>query len=503
MKKSNLEPRGPVKDQNKKPLFDALIKYGFQTKVTPFDVPGHKMGHGIPQEFKDAVGAEIFKIDVNSMKELDNLSSPTGIIKEAQELAADLFGADYAFFLVNGSTGGVQDMILSACNPGDKIILPRNVHKSAINGLVLAGARPVYVHPLINKKIGISMGISLKDVKRTIDENLDAKAILVLNPTYYGFTSNLKKIIQYAHSKDIMVLVDESHGSHFYFDNRFPEGSIHLGADLATISVHKTGGSLTQSSMLLGNEGLISHAKVQSIINVMQTSSASYLLLSSLDLARHNLATNSSMFEDIVELSNYARSEINKIPNLSCVDEHILNGNEIFARDLSKLIIDVSQLGLTGFEAYDILKEKYGIQLEVGETKVVLAIISVGDDMDSIQELVSSLQDFAFKFKTKIKNNTRSLSLTVPVILKTPREAFFMDSEYVCLDDALGLVAADQIMVYPPGIPLVVPGEMITEEVIKDFHYLLKFKNQIIGPIIEDKVMKIKVLKEGKRNGKY
>ncbi|MBN2605029.1 MAG: aminotransferase class I/II-fold pyridoxal phosphate-dependent enzyme [Bacilli bacterium] len=489
------------KDQNQKPLFDALINYGLRTNVTPFDVPGHKMGRGIHQDFKDAVGAEIFKIDVNSMKELDNLSNPTGIIKEAEDLAADLFGADYAFFLVNGSTGGVQNMILSACHPGDKIILPRNVHKSAINGLVLAGAKPVYIQPLVNKKIGISMGISLKDVKRTIDENLDAKAILVLNPTYYGFTSNLKKIIQYAHSKNIAVLVDESHGSHFYFDDRFPEGSIRLGADLATISVHKTGGSLTQSSMLLGNEGLISRAKVRSIINVMQTSSASYLLLGSLDMARYNLATNSSMFENIVSLSNYARDEINKIPYLSCVDANILNGNEIFARDLSKLIINVSQLGLTGFEAYDILKQEYHIQLEVGETKVVLAIVSVGDTMDSIQQLVTALQDFAIKYKTKVKNGTKSMSLREPVVLKTPREAFFLESEYVSLDDAVNKIAADQIMVYPPGIPLVVPGELMTEEIVNDFRFLLKFKNQIIGPVMEHKLVKVKVLKEGQSNG--
>lgn len=484
-------------NQNKKPLFDTLIKYGLSDNVTPFDVPGHKMGKGIHQEFIDAVGENIFKIDVNSMRELDNLSNPVGVIKEAEMLAADLFKSDNAFFLVNGSTSGVQNMIMAACSPGDKIILPRNIHKSAINGLVLSGALPIYVHPYIDKTVGISMGVSQEDVIKTINENLDAKAILILHPTYYGFTSNLEEIIKYAHSKGIAVLVDESHGTHFYFNDEFPEASISLEADMATLSVHKTGGSLTQSSLLLHNNGLISKDKVRSVINIMQTSSASYLLLASLDIARYNLATNLNMFSKMIEISNYARTEINKIENLTCISDSVLNGDEVFEMDITKLIINVSKLGITGFEAYNILKKEYDIQLEVGESRIVLAIISVGDSYDSVNKLINALKELADKYHPINPEVVKCANISHPKVIMTPREAFFLESILIDLDDSVGYIAGDQIMIYPPGIPLVVPGELISEKIVEDFKFLLKYNNQVVGPVMKNGNIKIKVLKEG------
>ena len=484
-------------NQLKKPLFDTLIEYGLKSNVTPFDVPGHKMGKGIHQEFIDSVGENIFKIDINSMRELDNLSNPVGVIKEAEMLSAELFETDNAFFLVNGSTSGVQNMIMSAVNPGDKIILPRNIHKSAINGLILSGANPVYIHPFIDKTVGISMGVSQNDVIKAIDNNLDAKAILILHPTYYGFTSNLEEIIKYAHSKGIAVLVDESHGTHFYFNDKFPEASMKLGADMATLSVHKTGGSLTQSSLLLHNDGIISRDKVRSVINIMQTSSASYLLLASLDIARYNLATNIDMFDNMIELSIYARNEINKIDNLSCVDESSLNGDEAFEMDITKLIINVSKLGITGFEAYNILKKEYNIQLEVGESRIILAIISVGDSYDSINKLINALKVLADKYHPVNPEFVKCANISHPEVIMTPREAFFLESTLIDLDDAVGSIAGDQIMIYPPGIPLVVPGELISEKIVEDFKFLLKYNNQVVGPVMKNGTIKIKVLKEG------
>jgi len=484
-------------NQKRKPLFDALIKYGLKDEVTPFDVPGHKMGKGINEEFINAVGENIFKIDVNSMKELDNLSNPTGVIKEAETLASELFNSDNVFFLVNGSTSGVQNMILAACNPGDKLILPRNIHKSAINGLVISGANPVYIQPLIDKGIGVSMGVSLEDVKKTIDENQDAKAILLLNPTYFGFTMRLREIIDYAHSFSIAVLIDESHGSHFYFNDDFPVDAMELNADLATISVHKTGGSLTQSSMLLHNSGLIRRERVRSVVNLMQTSSASYLLLSSLDMARYNLANNKDLFNNMIEISNYAREKINEIPNLKCITKEVLNGDEVFDMDVSKLLIDVSGLGITGFECYDIMKKDYGIQFEVGETKIVLAIISVGDSIKSINKLIEALSDFSKRYPNPEKLGYSSVNISNPEVLITPREAFFKESEWINLEKSENRIAGDQIMIYPPGIPLVVPGEKITKKIIEDFIFLMRYENQVVGPVVKDNIVKIKVLKEG------
>jgi len=482
-------------NQHQKPLFDALKKYALSNPI-PFDVPGHKMGEGIASEFKEFLGENVFKMDVNSMKELDNLSHPVGVIKEAEQLAADLFGVDNAFFIVNGSTAGVQNMILSAVNPNDTIILPRNIHKSAINALVLSGARPVYIDTIIDPDMGISIGVTKEQIIQTIQQNKDAKAILLLNPTYHGYTIDLEEIIEYAHAQNMLVLIDESHGTHYYLDERFGKPSMKYHADMATISVHKTGGSLTQSSLLLHNEERISKHKVRSVINLMQTSSASYLLMSSLDMARYNLANNG--LRDVYDLSVYATSKINEIDGVEVMDQELSYQNTTFHKDLSKLLINTKRLGLTGFEVYDLLKKDYNIQAEVGELFVLLFIISVGDSYENIDALVLALKDISEKHKNgEIDVDMEHYVLDEPIVTLSPRAAFFKETEYVDLKDSLNRIAADQIMVYPPGIPLVVAGELITEKIIYKYQKLIDYGNQVVGSIEQDSVQ-IKVIKEEK-----
>ena len=231
--------------QSKMPIHDALKRYKSQ-RVVPFDVPGHKRGRG-NAELTDFLGSNCMSVDVNSMKPLDNLCHPVSVIKEAEELAADAFGAAGAFFIVNGTTAAVQSMIMSVCKQGEKIIMPRNVHRSAINALVVSGAVPVYINPGVNKQLGIPLGMSISDIKKAIEENPDAKAVFVNNPTYYGICSNLKAIVELAHTNNMLVLVDEAHGTHFYFGDNLPQSAMAAGADMAAVSMHKTGGSLTQS----------------------------------------------------------------------------------------------------------------------------------------------------------------------------------------------------------------------------------------------------------------
>lgn len=477
-----------------RPLFDKLVLYS-KSNVVPFDVPGHKMGVGIHPDFTNFVGNNIFKLDINSLKELDNLSNPVGVIKEAEQLAADFFKSDNAFFIVNGSTAGVQNMILSACNPGDKLILPRNIHKSAINGLVLSGVTPVYIETLIDDNVGISIGVSIEETIKTIDENKDAKAILLLNPTYHGFVIDLKTIIDYAHSKGIIVLIDESHGTHFYLDDLFGTPSMSLGADMATISVHKTGGSLTQSSILLHNDGLVSKYKVRSVINLMQTSSASYLLMGSLDMARHHLATTDGLSNKIIELSNIVKTELADLDNIKLITNSISYNNETYFHDMSKILIDVTKLGKTGYEIYDILKKDYNIQIELGETLVILAIISVGDTIESVTSLINAIKDLSKRFHGDLHTDLSNYKLLKPIIKINPREAFFMETEYVTLMESIDRIAGDQIMVYPPGIPLVVGGEVITKQIIEKYTKLIEYGNQVVGTINNGEI-KIKVLKE-------
>ncbi|MGN1444942.1 MAG: aminotransferase class I/II-fold pyridoxal phosphate-dependent enzyme, partial [Eubacteriales bacterium] len=224
--------------QARAPIYQALQQFR-QMRVVPFDVPGHKRGRGNP-ELTAFLGEQCVSIDVNSMKPLDNLCHPVSVIREAEELAAEAFGAAHAFLMVGGTTSAVQSMVLSACKRGDKIILPRNVHRSVINALVLCGAIPVYVNPEVDTRLGISLGMKREQVARAIAENPEAVAVLVNNPTYYGICSDLRAIVDMAHRAGMLCLVDEAHGTHFYFGEHMPVSAMAAGADMAAVSMHKS-----------------------------------------------------------------------------------------------------------------------------------------------------------------------------------------------------------------------------------------------------------------------
>ena len=272
-------------DHSVTPLFTSLIEHA-QKNPIPFHIPGHKKGLGMNQEFRDFVGKNALSIDLINIAPLDDLHHPKGIIKAAQELAADAFGADHTFFSVQGTSGAIMTMILSVCGPGDKLIVPRNVHKSVLSAIIFAGAIPVFIHPSMDKKLGISHGISTAAVKTALEKHPDAKGLVVINPTYFGMACHLEEIVRLCHSYRIPVLVDEAHGVHIHFHEDLPMSAMQAGADMAATSVHKLGGSLTQSSILNVREGLVSAKRVRSVISMLTTTSTSYLLLSSLDTAR-------------------------------------------------------------------------------------------------------------------------------------------------------------------------------------------------------------------------
>ncbi len=334
--------------QDSAPVYEALEKFKAM-RVLPFDVPGHKRGRGNP-ELTAFLGRQCLTVDVNSMKPLDNLCHPVSVIQDAEQLAADAFGAKDAFFMVNGTTSAVQSMIMSVCKAGDKIIMPRNVHRSAINALVISGAVPVYVNPGINRQLGIPLGMSVADVEQAIRENPDAKAVMVNNPTYYGICCDLRGITELAHRHNMAVLADEAHGTHFYFNEQSPVSAMAAGADMAAVSMHKTGGSLTQSSLLLSN-GRISKGRVRQIINLTQTTSGSYLLMSSLDISRRNLALRGKqMFREVCSLAEYARAEINKIGGYYAFSKELINGGTVYDFDITKLSVHTRNIGRAGIE---------------------------------------------------------------------------------------------------------------------------------------------------------
>lgn len=467
-----------MEKQNKTPLYEALVKMK-EDRLVPFDVPGHKRGKG-NKNLLDFLGEKCLSVDVNSMKPLDNLNHPLSVIKEAGELAALAFKASHAFFMVGGTTSSVQAMIMAVCQEGDKIILPRNVHRSAINALILCGGIPIYIDPQINHQLGISLGMAIQDIEKTIAENPDAKAIFLNNPTYYGICSHIKKITQIAHQYNMKVLVDEAHGTHFYFSPNLPTSAMEAGADMASVSMHKSGGSLTQSSILLLGKD-INPDYVRKIINITQTTSPSYLLLSSLDISRRNLALyGEKIFNNVSQMASYTRSEINDINGYYAFSKEIINGDSIFDFDVTKLSINTLNLGLAGIEVYDLLRDEYDVQIEFGDMSNILAYLSVGDSLKDIERLVSALSEIARKFKKQAKPKITQEYLT-PKVATSPRKAFYAQKKSLPFSKAIGKVSTEFLMCYPPGIPILAPGEFVTPEIVSYLDYAKKKGFLIIG----------------------
>lgn len=474
------------------PIYEALEKFR-KMRIVPFDVPGHKHGRGNP-ELVELLGNKCVGIDVNSMKPLDNLCHPISVIKEAEELAAQAFGAAHAFLMVGGTTSSVQSMILSSCKKGDKIILPRNVHKSVINALVLCGATPVYVNPDVDRHLGISLGMKVEQVKKAIHDNPDAVAVFVNNPTYYGICSDLRTITETAHQYGMKVLVDEAHGTHFYFGESMPVSAMAAGADMASVSMHKSGGSLTQSSFLLIGPN-VNPGYVRQIINLTQTTSSSYLLLSSLDISRRNLALRGKeSFARVVELAEYARNEINQIGGYYAFSKEMINGSSIFDFDTTKLSVHTLDIGLAGIEVYDILRDEYDIQIEFGDLGNILAYLSIGDRKQEVERLVSALADIKRRYK-KDKTGMLSQEYISPTVVMTPQESFYAEKESLPIKETKGRICSEFVMCYPPGIPILAPGEEITDKIIDYILYAKEKGCSMTGP--EDEwIERLNVLKE-------
>ena len=479
--------------QERAPIYEALENFK-KMRVVPFDVPGHKRGRGNP-ELVALLGEKCVSMDVNSMKPLDNLCHPISVIREAEDLAAEAFGAAHAFLMVGGTTSAVQSMVLSVVKRGDKIILPRNVHRSVMGALVLCGAIPVYVNPECDERLGISLGMSLNAVKQAIAANPEAKAILVNNPTYYGICSDLKSIVELAHAHGMYCLADEAHGTHFYFGENMPISAMAAGADMAAVSMHKSGGSLTQSSLLLIGEN-IQEGYVRQIINLTQTTSASYLLLSSLDISRRNLALRGKeAFGKVAQMAQYARKEINSIGGYYAYGSELINGDSVYDFDTTKLAVNTLDIGLAGIEVYDLLRDEYDIQIEFGDLGNILAYLSIGDRERDLERLVSSLAEIRRRFG-KSGNELMKQEYIDPTVVASPQEAFYAAKESLPIEQTEGRISSEFLMCYPPGIPIIAPGELITKEILNYIQYAKEKGCSITGP--EDaEITRLNVLKEG------
>ncbi|MGG5253099.1 aminotransferase class I/II-fold pyridoxal phosphate-dependent enzyme [Neobacillus sp. SM06] len=481
------------------PLFSGLREHAKKNPVQ-FHIPGHKKGAGIDPEFREFIGDNALSIDLINIGPLDDLHQPKGMIKQAQILAAEAFGADHTFFSVQGTSGAIMAMVMAVCGPDDKIIVPRNVHKSVMSAIVFSGAIPVFIHPEIDEQLGISHGITTDAVEKALAQHPDAKAVLVINPTYFGISADLKKIVEISHAHGIPVLVDEAHGVHIHFHEKLPLSAMQAGADMAATSVHKLGGSMTQSSILNVREGLVSAKHVQSILSMLTTTSTSYLLLASLDVARKRLATEGrELIDKTIQLAQSIRERINQLDHLYCVGEEILGSKATFDYDPTKLIISVKDLGLTGYDVEKWLREKYNIEVELSDLYNILCIITFGDTETEGDLLVKALKDLAdeCEHRSEKVEPLKVLLPDIPVLALTPRDAFYAETEIIPFEESEGRIIAEFVMVYPPGIPIFIPGEIITKE---NLHYIrenLEAGLPVQGPE-DDELKTIHVIKEYK-----
>lgn len=451
------------------------MKKYIESDPTCFDVPGHKMGN-FDNDLEEYAGKTLYKLDVNAPIGLDNLYHPHGVIKEAEDLLADLYNVDEALFSINGTTGGIMTMIIGTIDAKEKIILPRNVHKSIINSLILSGAYPIFVMPDTDPETGIANGVKIDNYIKAMDENPDAKAVFVINPTYFGVTSNIKKLAKEAHERNMIVIADEAHGSHLYFHEDLPLGAMAAGADISSVSLHKTFGSLTQSSAILINKERINVSRIKKVYAMLSSTSPNHILLASIDVARKRMALDGhKLLSNTLDLARKTRERINKIRGFHCLDKSYLDGNGRFDIDETKLVINTSEVGLSGFEIFKLMREVENVQMELGEISELLAIFTIGTTQKDADRLVEGLQKISDKYYdiTDIKTIPH-FSYSFPELIVRPREAFHAPSKVISLDDAVGEISAESIMIYPPGIPLAIPGEIITQNAIDLLHFYEK-----------------------------
>jgi arginine decarboxylase len=463
------------------PFYTKLLEYA-ESETVCHDVPGHKLG-ALNNDMIEYAGNHMFKLDANAPRGLDNLNRPTGVIKEAAELMADAFLAEKAYFLTGGTTMGILAMIMSVCRAKEKIILPRNVHKSAINALILSGAVPIFVKPYLDDELGIANHMEYDEVEKAILENPDAKAVFVINPTYFGVTSDLKKIVEFAHSKDMMVLVDEAHGSHLPFSSLLPGSSMEAGADMSSCSLHKTVGSLTQSSVLITQGSSVDHIRLRSTINMIQSTSPSSLLLASLDVARkHIYFEGPKQIPILIQMAKNTRERINKIKGLKAVDDKYFLKKHAYDYDETKIIVKVSGLGVTGFDVYKEMFDEHHIQVELAETHLILAVLSIGTKQKDLDALVDALKIISNKYAPmKLPALQPKIKYSYPEAYTRPREAYHAPKKYVPLNQAVDEIAAESVMIYPPGIPIVIPGEVISQDILDDLDFYQRSGSVILS----------------------
>ena len=470
-------------DQTRMPFLESLVVEK-ASRQTSFHMPGHKGTLAPDPVFMDYVGGNPHPADLVEINGIiDYLHSPKGALMQAQNLAAQAYGADHTFFLINGSTVGNVGAIMAASSDGQKVIMPRASHRSVYGGVVLSGATPVYIEPIYHPLVGFPVGVRNDVVAQLLAAHDNVAAVHVTAPNYYGIQCDVASIAALAHQHGALMLVDEAHGSHLGFHDGLPTTATRAGADMIIQSTHKTQGALTQASMLHCNDGGVNLARVGQVLALLQSSSPSSILLASLDAARMQMATQgAALLSRVIELSAEARTRICQIDGLWCYGDEIVGEYGIFAYDPTKLVIRVADLGLSGFDVSMRLRHSYGIDVEFADLRQIICSVTIGDTQASIELLLNSLQAIAAeKLPYRQELNLKAPD-GLPEMAMVPRDAYFARSRAVPILEAIGEVCAENIIPYPPGIPLVVPGEIITAEILDYLAELRRMGSGVVGP---------------------
>ncbi|MHB8146902.1 MAG: aminotransferase class I/II-fold pyridoxal phosphate-dependent enzyme, partial [Vulcanimicrobiaceae bacterium] len=457
--------------------------------------------------FREFIGDNICAIDLTPMPGIDDLLQPTESIKEAQALAAEAYGADNTFFLINGSTSGNQCMMMAAVNPGDKIAVPRNSHKSMLGGLVMSGACPIYMQPAVDQEMHMDHTVTPQTVLATMEAHPDLAAIYIVSPTYYGVAADLPEIVRIAHEADKLVLVDEAWGPHFKFHPALPISATEAGVDLSINSTHKMLSAFSQCAMLHQIGDRVRLDRLKAVLKMFLSTSPNLPMIASLDVARKQMATEgAALLSRTIELATDTRRRLNAIDGVYCFGEELQGRPGVFDLDPTKVTVTVTGLGYTGYEASEILRRRYNIQVELADLFNVVALFTIGTSRDAAERFVTAFEEMARDDRPldqyapsgilaqRLKRGTYHLP-AIPPMRMLPRDAFLAETEFVELKRSKHRICAETISPYPPGIPVISPGEEITEDLIDYLKLEMKAGVRIQGPY-DDELKIIRVVKE-------
>lgn len=461
------------------PLVEAMLNYK-KEKIYPFHTPGHKGGRGMAAVLQQAFGDSL-EMEVSLMSELDDIHEPETYIKEGQELAAALYGSDRCFWAVNGTSQAIHGMLMAALKPGEKLLLPRNAHRSVAGGIILGGLETVYLQPVFSREWGIQLQISCQQVEDALTKHPDIKALLVTSPNYYGVAAPLKELAQLCHSKGVLLLVDEAHGPHLGFSKLLPDSAMQSGADACAQSTHKLVGAMTQCSMLQVQGKRIDLQRAADVMSVLTTTSPNYFLMASLDAARAQLeARGTQMVEQALKAAQKLRKLCQRL-GLRVLEQEDCQG---FDLDCTKVTVRVSDWGYTGVYVGEYLR-KAGIAVELVDAHNVLFLVTYADDNKDFEMALEKIEAALLELKKnaiQVKSGLMEIKVPMGEAVLSPRTVFYSEKAICCLEETEGRICGEQVSFYPPGIPVLLPGERITHEAIDYCKRMKQLGLPVSGP---------------------